>query len=252
MRFVHFEEIDSTNEEAKRRAEAGDLGPLWISAESQTLGKGRRGRDWASLKGNLFCTGLYQHPGDLASAAKLSFVVALAVAETLDAYVDPDIVQIKWPNDVLVNRQKISGILLESGTKDDQLWVVLGVGINLVSHPEKTTGLPATHVLAHIPDDRLNDAEPIFTGAGPVMALLAARFKHWRDVYLETGFDRVRKAWTARAIGMNQAVTARLSDRTIEGTARGLDEEGALILELLNGQVEKIHAGDVFFSQTAL
>ncbi|MBL4871458.1 MAG: biotin--[acetyl-CoA-carboxylase] ligase, partial [Robiginitomaculum sp.] len=73
MRFVHFKSIDSTLSEARRRAQAGDSADQWISADSQTEGRGRRGRDWVSDGGNLFCTGLFDHRGDLASAARLSF-----------------------------------------------------------------------------------------------------------------------------------------------------------------------------------
>ena len=135
MQFVHFKTIDSTQSEAKRRANTGNLGALWISTESQSKGRGRRGREWVSETGNLYCTGLYPHGGDLASAARLSFAAALAVAQTLEQYIDPQLVSIKWPNDVLVDGKKVAGILLESGTYNDAIWVAVGIGINLVSHP---------------------------------------------------------------------------------------------------------------------
>jgi BirA family biotin operon repressor/biotin-[acetyl-CoA-carboxylase] ligase len=251
LRFQHFADIDSTNAEAMRQAEAGASLPIWISADLQTGGKGRRGREWVSKKGNLYCTGMYSHSGDLASAAKLSFVAALAVADTLAHYIDTDLIQIKWPNDVLVDGKKISGILLESGTSKSGVIVAIGIGINLVNHP-KDTETAATHMLEHVPFEKLNNPEPVFTGPEPVMALLAARFEHWRDIYLNEGFASIRSAWTARAVGINQTVSARLSNRTITGTAMGLDNDGALILETPTGAIEKIHAGDVFFPQTDL
>ncbi|NNC38967.1 MAG: biotin--[acetyl-CoA-carboxylase] ligase [Acidimicrobiales bacterium] len=248
MRFIHISEIDSTNAEARRRAEVGDFGPLWISSDVQTLGKGRRGREWVSKSGNLYCTGLYPYDGDLASAAKLSFVAALAVADSLEQYIDPALIRIKWPNDVLVAGQKISGILLESGTENDQTWVAVGTGINLVNHPENTE-TPATHLLAHIDPEKLQGPEPLFAAKEPVLATYAARFDHWRSLYLENGFEPIQQAWTARAKGIGEPVKARLSDKTIEGIALELDETGALCVQTKDGCIVKIHAGDVFFPE---
>ena len=251
MRFLHFEAIDSTNREVKRLADAGDFGPLWVSADSQDVGKGRRGREWISKPGNLYCSGLYPHPADIASAARLSFVAAIALAETLDQYIDPDIIKIKWPNDVLVDGKKIAGILLESGTEGETIWVAIGMGVNLLHHPEGTD-TPATHLLEHIDIEKMTGPEPVFTGSGPVLATLAARFDHWRDIYLSDGFLPVKNAWTQRALGLGEPVTANLATRKITGIAKGLDDDGALLLELDNGELEKIHAGDVFFSATSL
>jgi BirA family biotin operon repressor/biotin-[acetyl-CoA-carboxylase] ligase len=212
------------------------------------LGKGRRGREWVSKTGNLYCTGLYPHDGDLASAARLSFVAALAVADTLDQYIDSSTIQIKWPNDVLVQGKKISGILLESGTENDQIWVAIGTGINLVNHPDNSEA-PATHMLAHVPQDLMEGPEPLYAAKEPVLAIYAARFDHWRQIYLKDGFDPIKQAWTARAKGMGELVTARLSERTIDGVAIELDEDGALVIQTKDSGTEKIHAGDVFFPQ---
>lgn len=224
------------------------MGPLWISSDVQTLGKGRRGREWVSKTGNLYCTGLYPHDGDLASAARLSFVAALAVAETLDQYIDSSLIQIKWPNDVLVQGKKISGILLESGTEKDRIWVAIGTGINLVNHPEDSE-TTATHMLAHVPQEQMEGPEPLYAGKEPVLAIYAARFDHWRNTFLNDGFGPIKQAWTARAKGMGEPVTARLSKRTIEGIAVKLDDDGALVIQTKQDGIEKIHAGDVFFPQ---
>jgi len=248
LRFIHILEIDSTNAEARRRAEAGDMGPLWISSDIQTLGKGRRGREWVSKTGNLYCTGLYPFNGDMASAAKLSFVAALAVADTLTQYIETSLVQIKWPNDVLVDNRKICGILLESGTENGDIWVAVGTGINLLHHPDNTE-TSATHLLAHMPPGDLDDPEPPFAGTQPVLATYAARFDHWLSIYTKDGFDPIRQAWLERAKGIGKPVSARLSDRTINGIAIELDEDGALVVQTKEDGVEKIHAGDVFFPE---
>lgn len=258
MRFLHFDTLGSTNAFAKSLAEPkdgarSDFGPLWISTKRQTAGKGRRGREWISKAGNLFCTGLYPHTGDPASAARLSFAAALAVAETLDQYIPSELIAIKWPNDVLVTGKKISGILLESGTHESKNWISIGIGINLTNCPD-IENYGTTHMRAHIvPEDLATEdwqgAEPIFTGARPVLAVLVNRFDHWRDIYLAQGFEPLRTAWIARAQGMGKAVTVRLPNKTIQGTALGMDTDGALEVLTVSGENVKIHAGDVFFSQ---
>ena len=240
MRILELDEIDSTNLEAKRMAEAGGFGPLWITAKRQTAGKGRRGREWVSQPGNLFCTGLLPHSGTPASAAQLSFAAALAVHDTVAHFRKKSEIQIKWPNDVLMNGAKIAGILLESGTTDGQLWVAIGIGINIGSTP-KDTAYPATHLHADIP----LKLHPYFSD---VKKVLFERCEFWIFEHDRKGFEPLRVAWLDRAQGMGGAVTARLPNETIEGTAIGMDKDGALEMQTHSGEIVKIHAGDVFFS----
>lgn len=240
MRILEFDEIDSTNLEAKRMAESGDFGPLWITARRQTGGKGRRGREWVSETGNLFCTGLFPHSGTPASAARLSFAAALAVHDTVSSFRQDVDTKIKWPNDVLLGSAKISGILLESGTANTQLWVAVGIGINIASAPDNTD-YPATYLNADIPLKQ----HPYFSD---VKKTLFERFEFWMENYSRNGFEPLRVAWLERAQGMGGPVTARLPNETIEGTAMGMDADGALEVKTHSGQTVKIHAGDVFFS----
>lgn len=221
-------------------AEAGDFGPLWISAKRQSLGKGRRGRAWVSKVGNLFCTGLFPYAGTLSSAAQLSFAAALAVHDTISHFRPDADTQIKWPNDVLMNGAKIAGILLESGGADDQLWVAVGIGINLGSSPKDTAYL-TTYLHADAPQS----PRPL---TSDVKHKLFERFEYWMDAHLRNGFEPLRTAWLDRAQGMGGAVSAHLPKETIEGTAVGMDKDGALEVQIHSGKVVKIHAGDVFFS----
>jgi len=251
LRFISLEAVDSTNAQAKRLAEQGDFGPLWIRADHQTAGRGRRGREWASKAGNLLCSGLYPHDGNTHQLAQMSFVAALAVAETLEHYVPKDVISLKWPNDVLLGGLKTSGIILESGQTQlnmahHQKWMVIGIGLNLTHHPEGTE-FPATHMLAHILPDDLSGPEPIMTGAEAVLAILANRFDHWRHMLMSKGFEPIGEAWTARAHNVPGPVTVRLPNETFQGEALGLDTNGALRVKLSNGTIRDIHAGDVFF-----
>ena len=246
MRFVSHETIDSTNAEAKRLAEQGDFGPLWIRADTQSAGRGRRGRDWTSDTGNLFCSGLYPHEGTARQAAQMSFAAALALADALEHYVPKDIISLKWPNDVLLAGRKTAGILLESGQTHHQKWIVVGIGVNLTRHPEQTE-FPATHVLEHIAAADLNTPEPVMTGAQAVLALLAHRFDHWRHILTTKGFEPIGQAWTARAHNIPGPVNVRLPNESFTGKALGLDTNGALRVRLGDGTIREITAGDVFF-----
>ncbi len=245
MRRLEIAEIDSTNEEARRRAEAGDPGHLWIRADVQTAGRGRRGRGWASPNGNLMTTLLLRPPCGPGEAAQLSFVAALAVGDLIGASVPADRIGLKWPNDVLVSGAKIAGILLESGAgpvsdPHSRLdWLGIGMGVNLASHPTDLDR-PVTDLRAE-------------TGAAPSPAQalehLAAAFERWYAVWDEArGFPAIRTAWLARATGIGGPVRARLWDRTLEGTFDGLDPAGGLILGLADGSREVLHGGEVFFA----
>src|SRR5579862_4970989 len=97
-----FDELDSTNAEARRLAEAGESGPLWIAARRQTQGRGRRGRAWETAQGNLAATLLVSPDAPLAEAAQLSFVAAFAVRDMALGYVASERLKYKWPNDLLL------------------------------------------------------------------------------------------------------------------------------------------------------
>ena len=139
-----YDELDSTNAEARRRAEAGEGGPVWITAGRQTAGRGRRGRAWSTETGNLAAPLLTTTDVSAAEAAQLSFVAALAACDLADAWLGEGAARLKWPNDVLVFGRKAVGILVESGSRPDgRLWLAIGIGVNL-AHSPTDTERPAT------------------------------------------------------------------------------------------------------------
>lgn len=235
--FETLPETDSTNEEARRRALAGERGPLWIRAERQSAGRGRRGRGWTGLDGNLFCTGLYVLDASPGQAAQLSFAAALAAAEACETVIDPDRVKVKWPNDVLIGGRKACGILLESGAAPGGgLWLAVGVGLNCAAHPDDAER-PATSLAA----------EGAELAAADAFTLLARRFDLWRSRWARDGFAALRDPWLARAHGLGAPCIARLKEGEARGVFAGLGEDGALRLDLANGERRYISAGDVFF-----
>ncbi len=144
-------------------------------------------------------------------------------------------VTVKWPNDVLIDGRKIAGILLESGQDTKGAWLAIGVGINLVSHPDGTE-FPATSLAAFVTAPSSSEA----------LTVLAARFAHWYDAWMERGFETLRAAWLARAGGLGEPIRARLPHETRHGVFEGIDATGALLLNE-QGTIRAIAAGEVFF-----
>jgi BirA family transcriptional regulator, biotin operon repressor / biotin---[acetyl-CoA-carboxylase] ligase len=236
--LIEFDEIDSTNEEARRLAAKGERGPVWIVAGRQTAGRGRRGRKWESPVGNLAAT-LLLNPGKPAGeCAQISFVSALAVSDTIASFT-PDVeIKVKWPNDVLANGRKISGILLESASQGaDPQFLIVGIGMNLKSHPPDTE-FPATSLAG------MGLSPPL-----PRHALLelAGPFAKWYDIWRAQGFSPIRDAWLARAAGLGTRIRARLTNEETVGIFEGIDETGALLLRETQDRVRTIAAGEVFF-----
>jgi len=236
-----FDELDSTNAEATRLAQAGEAGPVWIAARRQSAGRGRRGRAWETGQGNLAATLLMTLDAPPAEAAQLSFMTALAAGDLIRAYGPSAPIAYKWPNDVLIGGEKACGILIESGPRAGQgLWLAIGVGVNLTSAPEGTE-FPATCLAAHIAG-----SPPAPEAALERLAqAMAERISTWR----QSGFAPVREAWLDAAYGMGRPCVARLGRESVHGVAEALDIDGALVLRLDDGSPRRITAGDVFFGE---
>ena len=238
----HLVEVDSTNEEARRLAEGGYAAPHWIIADRQTAGRGRRGRAWVSPSGNLMTT-LYLPNTKLKpnEAGQLAFVAGLALESTVRHFIGAQAeVSLKWPNDVLIDGKKASGILLESSMQDKTVaWLAIGLGLNLASHPNDTP-YPATHLAA-------------IAGKAPtpseVLEILAAAFDALYRQWQASGFAAILTAWRLVAHGLGGPMVARLENESIEGIFLDIDEAGALILKDMAGSKHVIEAGDVFFPE---
>jgi BirA family biotin operon repressor/biotin-[acetyl-CoA-carboxylase] ligase len=168
----------------------------------------------------------------------IGFAVAVAITETIAAYRPSQAVTLKWPNDVLAGGAKIAGILVEREAEA----LLIGVGINLVSHPE---GLlyPATHLTEIMQAEDLSGPEPLFTGPDTVLAVLANEVDIWISRVLHDGFEPVREAWLERTHHLGKTVS--VNQQTGVFTDLGLD--GALYLKREDGTELRVHAGDVSF-----
>jgi BirA family transcriptional regulator, biotin operon repressor / biotin---[acetyl-CoA-carboxylase] ligase len=235
-RIKTYETLGSTNAEALALARAGERGPLWITARSQSAGRGRRGSTWASPPGNLYATLLLTAPAPPAQAPQLCFVAALALHDAVSgiAPVPGPRLALKWPNDLLLDGAKIAGILIEGESKP-AFAVAIGIGVNCAAHPDDTA-FPATDLAA---------AGAMVTPDGLLAALAEAmqtRLAQWNR---GQGFAAIRADWLKRADGLGREIRVRLPERELTGRFEGLDEAGRLLLKGPGG-VSTVTAGDVF------
>jgi BirA family transcriptional regulator, biotin operon repressor / biotin---[acetyl-CoA-carboxylase] ligase len=239
-RLVAFPEIGSTNAEAVTRARAGERGPLWLVTGHQTAGRGRRHRSWTSPPGNLAASVLEVMNVPAQVAATLGFAAGVALAEAL-ASLNVS-AQLKWPNDVLMRGAKLSGILLEAESiADEQLAVVVGIGVNIVSAPQGTP-YRAT-CLRDVGSDLTAEA---------VFAALSDAWSDYRALWADgTGMAKLRDVWLKRAANLGGPITVNLGSKSISGTFETIDEQGYLIVKTAGGKRQLISSGDVFFGDAA-
>jgi BirA family biotin operon repressor/biotin-[acetyl-CoA-carboxylase] ligase len=234
-----FDTLDSTMAEAARLGP--DLvRPTWIMARIQTNGRGRRGRQWSAPQGHFAATYVFRPNAAAAEAALRSFAAANAVYNALAQKVDRDRLALKWPNDVLLDGGKISGILLESvGTAQALDWLAVGVGVNLKRAPDQVRD-------AAFPPIGLEDAGGRACDGDEFLSLLASHFAAEESAFAKFGFAPIRESWLRRAARLGTPITARTTRDEIKGVFETIDETGQLVLRTPKGQV-RIPAADIFF-----
>ena len=238
--IVYFRETDSTNVRAKDLASHGAPEGTVVVAEGQTKGRGRRGRSWFSPAGEGIYTSIILKPAiSPHEAPGLTLMASVAVAETLMSMTSLK-VNIKWPNDILINGRKIAGILTEISTEMDRIdYVIIGVGINVNTPSE---GLPS---------DIKDIATSIFMETNkpfPRIALIRA-YLEWLEIYYETfktkGLDPILNRWKSLADIIGRRIRVDMIDRVRTGKVLDIDREGFLMIRGRKGTVERIMSGDV-------
>lgn len=226
--LVELPAVGSTNDYAKDLARKGAPEFTLVWTHDQTAGKGRQGNTWTSVPGNLYMTTLL-HPGTKAAqTGQLSFLAAVALAETMRQFLPAVVrVNLKWPNDVLLNEKKSAGILLEAESD----WVVIGTGVNVTGAPEGAAYLNGL------------GAE---TEAGEVLEKLATRLMSLYGLWQKNGFAPIRAEWLRYAHSIGNTINVRLPKETFAAKFIGIDEGGALQVELQDGSLRHISSGEVF------
>lgn len=230
-------EIGSTNDAALAHARAG-RGNVWVVAGMQATGRGRSGRVWSSPHGNLHASLALVDPCASRVAPQLGFVAGVAIhaaAEKLTA-AGPRL-RLKWPNDLLLDGAKLSGLLVEGG-QDGQgrLVVAVGIGVNCIAHPSDTP-YPAIDLAAA---GLASDADELFAA---LRTEFAERLALWNR---GAGFPAIRAEWLGRAHGLGAPIRVRRPDGERSGVFRDIDADGRLLLAC-GSETISIEAGDVFF-----
>ncbi len=239
-RIARLASVGSTNDEARALALAGDRGRLWIVAEEQTHGRGRKGRFWSSPPGNLYASALIVDPCPAALAPQLGFVAGIALAQAVEDLGGAEFA-LKWPNDLLWRGAKVAGLLAESATlADKRLACVIGVGVNCRSAPE---GL--AYPVASLTEALEREVSP-----DALFSRLAIRFHEALGLWARgAGFAEIRALWLAVAAGIGEPIRINDPRGAREGVFEGLDAGGRLMLRTPLG-LETIEAADLYFASS--
>jgi BirA family transcriptional regulator, biotin operon repressor / biotin---[acetyl-CoA-carboxylase] ligase len=243
--LVTFDRVDSTNLAAKRLAAEGAGHLTLVVAREQTAGRGRLGRRWSSLAGNVYWSMILRPTASWPALGTLPFVSALSVKTCLDRLTEGRTgFSIKWPNDVLCDGKKICGILHESesgGRPGQSASVVVGIGINVDEHPTADVLYPTTSLR--------NEGYEI--GRDAVITALTRTYIDVLSRWLASGYPAIRNDLTQSMTGIGKRITVRTGTDPAQhrsGLFKGLDEHGRLILEVTPGVETAVAAGDVFLT----
>lgn len=218
-RIEFLETVDSTQDLVMQRAEEGEPEGLVIHAGHQEKGRGRHGRIWASLPGNLQMSVLLRPQKPINQAVQLSYVVAVSIA----AAVDKDF-QLKWPNDIYVGGRKCGGVLIEACGGDA---LAIGIGMNVRSAPDGHACLGEGYEV-----DAVRDA---------VLGALAEHYGLW----LAEGFEPIRVKWLKNALNLKQMIQFKVHEAVHSGVFAGVGPDGALLLRGDDGTITTFQAGEV-------
>jgi BirA family transcriptional regulator, biotin operon repressor / biotin---[acetyl-CoA-carboxylase] ligase len=243
VNFIHHPmgRVQSTNTEARKLADAGAPEGTIVTAKEQQAGRGRAGRKWHSPPGNLYATLILRPKRDLIEVGSLSLVMALAIGRALGdtiSYVDNW--QLKWPNDVLVDGEKIAGVLLETELgSDNQLnYLIIGFGVNVENAPDVGDRVTTSLMKQGVENASVDVMrERICTNFAELYAL-------WQ----EGGFPAVKDLWISHAQGFGCPVYLRSEKQDISGNFVDLSVNGAMVVENRQGNLHTIYAGDVIMA----
>ncbi|NCA28861.1 MAG: biotin--[acetyl-CoA-carboxylase] ligase [Proteobacteria bacterium] len=236
----HYDEILSTNQSAYNLAENRQIFDReLILANLQTKGRGRLDRAWSSPLGNLYFSLILQPKINLNQISKISFVVSCAIQKTFEKIFNQFEIQAeiknKWPNDLLINNQKVAGILIE-GKNSENLneFLVVGVGINVISNPTDTI-FPATNLASFSINISTLDLLKLFLDEFEVL------YENW----LKFGFKNIRELWLKNAFNLDQNIIIKPNNISISGVFKNIDDDGNILIEVDN-KIMKFFCGDIF------
>ncbi len=238
--IFYQESVPSTQKIAHRLANDSAPEGTVVIAEEQLSGKGRMGREWHSPKYTGIWMSLILRPNiSLSNAPQLTLLAAVSVVQAIEetAGIRPEI---KWPNDLLLNGKKITGILTELHAEADRIHsIIIGIGINV------------NQQLSDFPDELHSIATSLAIEKGEKVsraALIRSIFKHFENLYvlyLEEGFAQIKQFWETYAVSIGKHIKARTLNEIIEGKALGITNDGVLQIQDLNGKIHHVYSADI-------
>ena len=245
FKLIKYNELDSTNSEAKRLAFKDSLNKC-IFSKIQTKGKGSRGRNWISGSKNLTVSFLYYPKGNYINFSHRTFIASLALFDSLkySGVNDKDLI-LKWPNDILLKNKKISGILLET-VKDknsNRLALIIGVGVNLNSYPQKTDISNYSKIKPISLYSVMGKKTP---SSKDLVRYIANSLIYWENIYIKEGFENIKKSWLNFSYQIGKKLDFEFKGKVIEGSFSGISDDGSLRI-LADKKIVEINVGDVFF-----
>ena len=234
-RLEPYDALESTSDTCILRAKSGEPEGLAILALRQTAGRGSRGRQWEAPAGNLNLSVLLRPKLPMAQFSVFPLLAGIAVADAVSAFLPADAAPVlKWPNDVLLGGAKLAGILIDAAPNNDASgWLVIGIGINLISAPQlpnrRTTTLAAYGGQAKPPE-----------AAQMVLNFLG----HWLDVLDHSGLPPIIDAWQQRGHPIGTQLHLTGVNAEITGRFAGLSPSGELLLNVGN-RIERFQTGEI-------
>ncbi len=229
----YFDEVASTMEIAKDLAHKGCPDFTVVIADRQIKGRGRLDRAWVSDPGGLYFTVVLRPQIPIMLSSRVSFLASMTLAHILREGYDVD-ARVKWPNDILVNERKLSGMLTEMEAEAERVnFINIGIGINVNNDPSRSE-LQASS-LKKLLGRQISRKE-----------LLSRFLDEFESRMQQVDFDRIVSEWKKYTITLNRHVRIVTNQETSEGIAVDVDDNGALILKLADGSLEKILYGDCF------
>lgn len=226
-----FEKLTSTNDKINFYCVSSGR-RIVVKAKYQLQGRGRRGRTWISDEGNLFFSIAFEF--ELNKIGQLVVLSSLSLLQAIKKLNKSINVKLKWPNDVLINDHKVSGILLEKGEGD---YVVIGIGVNIMSSPKSKDILYNTTSLLE---------NGIDITADEFLDIYLDIFSMYLDELIKKGFDRIKDKWLDNIKGIGENIVIKQEKIEEFGILRGIDNNACLLIEQ-NGIIKKVFAGDVFY-----
>lgn len=237
--IIRYDQIDSTNTRMKELAKEGAAHGTVVVADSQTAGKGRRGRIWSSLDGqNLYMTILLRPQLETRKASMLTLIMAYSIGKVLDHFGYKN-VQIKWPNDVLINKKKVCGILTEmvlNGTSIDYVMIGSGINVNAREFPEELSDKATSLAL-----ESGHNVEREY-----LLECILERFDQDYQEFLKCGdLSFLKEGYEQMLVNRNETVCVLEPEQEYRGVSLGINEQGELIVEKENGEIKTVYAGEV-------